>query len=67
MYVLKQAALLAYKTVSNLLTTAEYEPILGSLGLWKHKTRKIIFCLCVDNFGIKYQSVQDLHHLQQTL
>ena len=33
-YDLKQAALLAYNTVSNLLVNAEYEPILGSLGLW---------------------------------
>ena len=66
MYGLKQAALLAYNTVSNLLINAEYEPILGSLGLWRHKKRKIMFCLCVDDFGIKYQNIEDLHHLQKS-
>ena len=41
MYGLKQAALLAHQTVSTLLINAGYEPIIGSLGLWKHNTRKI--------------------------
>ena len=67
MYGLKQAALLAYNTVSNLLVNAEYEPILGSLGLWRHKKRNIMFCLCVDDFGVKYHNAEDLHHLKNTL
>ena len=60
MYGLKQAAILAYESVYNLLTTAGYTPILGSLGLWKHKTNSITFCLCVDDFGVKYSDKKDL-------
>ena len=40
---------------------------MGTLGLWKHKTKKTIFCLCVDNFGIKYYSAEDLQHLHSTI
>ena len=63
MYGLKQAAFLAYNTVSNLLVNAEYKPILGSLGLWRYKKRNIMFCLYVDDFGVKYHNVEDLRHL----
>ena len=67
MYGLKQAALLAYETVSSLLIKSGYTPIAGSLGLWTHKTRDLSFCLCVDDFGVKYKKLEDLHHLQETL
>ena len=63
MYGLKQAAVLAHKTLASLLMKADYRPILGSYGLWKHKSRPITFCLCVDDFGIKYWIQQDADHL----
>ena len=44
-----------------------YEHILGSLGMWKHKTRKTIFCLCIDDFGITYFSKEDVQHLHDTI
>ena len=54
MYGLKQAAILAYETVTKLLTAAGYELIPGSTGLWKHNSNNIMFALCVDDFGVKY-------------
>ena len=63
MYGLKQAAILAYQTVGKLLIDEGYQPILGSLGLWKHSTRDIKFCLCVDDFGIKYVGEENAQHL----
>ena len=36
MYGLKQAAILAYETVTKLLTEGGFELIPGSTGLWKH-------------------------------
>ena len=67
MYGLKQAALLAYQHLLTFLKPAGYEPIEISIGMWKHKTRKTIFCLCVDDFGIKYMNTNDLDHLLTTL
>mmetsp|Transcript_36855 Transcript_36855/g.52083 ORF Transcript_36855/g.52083 Transcript_36855/m.52083 type:complete len:159 (+) Transcript_36855:179-655(+) len=37
------------------------------LGLWKHATRDITFCLVVDDFRIKYTNKDDLNHLMNTL
>lgn len=67
MYGLKQAALLAYKMLSEIVNEAGYHQIPTSLGLWKHNTRKTIFSLCVDDFGVKYYNLDYLNHLQQTL
>ena len=67
MYGLKQAAILAYKQLKERLEPAGYYPIPDSNGLWAHKTRKTIFALCVDDFGIKYFSEEDANHLVTTL
>ena len=67
MYGLKQAALLAYQQLVKFLKPAGYAPIANSVGMWKHKTRGTIFCLCVDDFGIKYMNTEDLTHLLSTL
>merc|ERR1712011_56253 len=47
MYGLKQAAILAYETVTKLLTEAGYQLIPGSTGLWKHSINNIMFALCL--------------------
>ena len=52
MYGLKQAAVLAYTKLSTHLTEAGYKPVIGSMGMWTHKVKKINFCLCVDDFGV---------------
>ena len=44
-----------------------YHPIPLTNGLFKHNKRKTIFALCVDDFGVKYHSQQDLQHLITSL
>ena len=51
MYDLKQAALLAYEKLSSLLKEVDYIPIVRSLGMWKHKTRKTIFVSVFTTLG----------------
>ena len=67
MYGLKQAAILAYNNLVNNLQEDGYFPIPHTVGLWKHATRKTIFCLCVDDFGIKYFNKDDANHLLTSL
>ena len=67
MYGLKQAAVLAYNHLVRNLSKHGYAPIPHTVGLWKHKTRRITFCLCVDDFGIKYYDKQDAQHLLDAL
>ena len=67
MYGLKQAAILAYKLLLKRLENDGYVPIPLTNGLFKHKQRKTIFALCVDDFGVKYHSKEDLNHLPLTL
>ena len=52
-YGLKQAVILAYNKLKERLEPAGYYPINKSNGLWAHRSRKTIFALCVDDFGIK--------------
>ena len=60
---LKQAAILAYQHLKNSLEPYGYTPIEGTVGLWKHDKRPTKFCLCVDDFGVKYWSKSDADHL----
>ena len=63
MYGLKQAAILAYDNLKRCLKYFGYAPVTGTVGVWKHDTRRTKFCLCVDDFGIKYYSKEDAQHL----
>ena len=67
MYGLKQAAILAYKQLKTNLANFGYHPIPHSVGMWKHKSRKTLFCLCVDDFGIQYHNRADADHLIHAL
>ena len=67
MYCLKQAAILAYEQLKNNLAPHGYHPIPNTVGMWKHDTKPIQFCLCVDDFGIKYVHKKDIEHLIETL
>ena len=64
---LKQATLLAYEHLKNCLYQYRYKPIPGTAELWKHKHRPTVFCLCVNDFSIKYQSKQDTDHLYNAI
>ena len=67
MYGLKQASILAYQHLVNNLAPHGYTPCKYSLGLWTHTTRPTKFCLCVDDFGVKYFSKDDADHLLSSL
>ena len=67
MYGLKQAALLAYQTLSTILKNADYQPLPATLGLWRHKTLPTLFSLCVDDFGVKYYNMDDINHLKNAI
>ena len=44
-----------------------YKSILYIRSLWKHGTGPIIFCLCMDDVGVKYFHKDDVNHLITTL
>lgn len=67
MYGLKQAAVLAYSNLVSVMQQYGYSPCPLSPGIWKHHTRKTKFCLCVDDFGIKYFNEYDANHLITSL
>ena len=58
--------MLAYNQFSTHLQTAYFQQVTGSMGMWTHPIT-IFFCLCVDEFGLRYfkqQYAQEfLNHL----
>jgi hypothetical protein len=60
---LHQAGILANKLLCKRLLPHEYYKCANTPGLWKHKTRPILFTLVVDNFGIKYVRKEHVNHL----
>ena len=67
MYGLKQAAILAYDQLKDHLAPHGYYPIPNTVGMWRHQSRPIQFCLSVDDFGIKYTNKADVEHLLTSL
>ena len=63
MYGLPQAGCLAYDKLKAHLAPYGYHPAPCTPGLWTHDTRRTVFTLCVDDFGIKYCSADDAAHL----
>jgi len=63
MYGLKQAARLAYDKLLQNLKKHGYSPDKYSPNIWGHDHRATKFCLCVDDFGVKYTSQEDAYHL----
>ena len=63
MYGLKEAGIIAFKQLVPKLEPFGYHPMEHTPGLWRHKTRKTTFALCVDDFGVKYYSKEDALHL----
>ena len=64
---MKQAAILAYNQLKQKLLPHGYSPVIGTVVVWKHNTQQTKFCLCVDNFGIKYYNKVDANHLLQAI
>ena len=58
----KQAAILAHENLVKNLQQYGYNHISHTLSLWKHDTKPITFCLCLDDLGIKYFNKSDANH-----
>ena len=63
MYGLRNAAILAYDNLKANLAKHGYFPVPGTTGIWTHNTRRTRFCVCVDDFGVKYFTIDDIEHL----
>ncbi len=58
-----QAGILANKRLRRKLAPFRYYECVEMLGLWKHETRPLTFTLVVDDFGVKYESKDDVDHV----
>ncbi|EJK67393.1 hypothetical protein THAOC_11579, partial [Thalassiosira oceanica] len=67
MYGLPQAGVLANKLLKKQLNQHGYYQSKLVPGLWKHKTRPIVFALTVDDFGVKYLRKRDAEHHHKVL
>ena len=67
MYGLPQAGKLAYDQLKTHMQKYGYFPVSYTPGLWKHTTNNIVFCLTVDDFGVKYTKNDELNHLLSAL
>ena len=59
--------MLASKQLFQNLAKDGYYHILGTSGLWKHRTRCTRFVSCIDDFAIKYYSKEDLDHFLKSV
>jgi hypothetical protein len=67
MYGLPQAGILANKLLQKCLNPKGYYQCQHTPGLWQHVWCDIMFCLVVDNFGIKTTSLEHVTHLKNSL
>jgi hypothetical protein len=67
MYGLPQAGILANKLLTKCLNVKGYYQCQHTPGLWQHAWRDIMFCLVVDDFGIKTTSFDHISHLKSAL
>lgn len=59
--------MLGRENIIKVLKPFVYSPDPLSPNLWAHHTRPITFCLCVDDFGVKYYTADALNHLFMAL
>ena len=62
-YGLKQAGIIAHKAPIHHLAPFGYHPACHTPGLCQRETRDTIFTIVVDNFVIKYTSLENAKHL----
>ena len=67
MYGLPQAGIIANLQLVKRLEPFGYYPVTHTPGLWRHRTRPILFSLVVDDFGVKYVGKEHAQHLIDTL
>ena len=66
-YGLKIAAVLAYNSLVENISSSVYWKISNTIGIWKHDKKLVYFCLCVDDLGITYFSYEDAQYLLKSL
>ena len=67
MYGLKMAAIISYNQLISYMDPHRYYTFPFTIGLWAQKTRITKYCLCVDDFGVKYFTKDDANHLLYSL
>ena len=67
MYGLREAGALAHEELVCHLAGFGYYPVSHTPGLWRHRTRRTTFTLCVDDFGVKRFSRDDANQLIASL
>jgi Reverse transcriptase (RNA-dependent DNA polymerase) len=67
MYGLPQAGILANKLLKERLQPHGYSECDHTPGLWRHRSRPLMFSLVVDDFGIQYSNLPDAQHLLAAL
>ena len=64
---LKQLGIIAHKPLIHHLAPFRYHPARHTPGLRQHETRYTTFTLLVDDFAIKYTSLDNTQHLLHAL
>jgi hypothetical protein len=64
---LKEAGILAFNQLVKMPAPHGYKPMPFTPGLWRHRTKRTTFALCVDDFGVKCFSKADAQHLIDAL
>ena len=67
MYGLLQAGKITNDKLRLHISNFGYDPAPITPGLWRHQTRPLQVSLVVDDFGIKYESQEDITHLLDTI
>ena len=67
MYGLKEAGLITFNRLIAQLQPYGYHPMKHTPGIWKHVSKPTTFALCVDDFNIKYFTMNDANHLLTSL
>ncbi len=67
MYGLPLLGIQANHLFQKRLATKGYYQCQHTPGFWKHIWHTIIFCLIVNNFGIKVTNIATIHHLKEAL
>ena len=67
MYGLKKAGIISHRALTHHLSPLRYHLDHHTPGIWQHDTRDTIFTLVVEDFAIKYTSLENAQHLLHTL
>ena len=67
MYGLKKSGIIANQELVKHMAPFGYHPVQHTPGLWVYDIRKTLFILVVENFCVKYCSIEDANHFFKSL